>query len=44
MNSLDSNFLRIYTPQRSNGQCKICATCATYGTSGRDTYRYKDVI
>ena len=28
----------------SYGPCHICATCATYGSSGRDTHRYMDMI
>ena len=28
----------------SYGHCDICAICATYGTSGRDTYLYMGII
>ena len=35
---------RIHLFLLSYGHCHICATCATYGSSGRDTHRYMDMI
>ena len=28
----------------SYGYCSICATCSISGTSGRNTYKYNDMI
>ena len=45
MNYRRSQFSKDFPYFRlSYGHCDICATCGTYGTSGRDAYQFVDMI